>query len=52
MGRLKTGSSNEVLATDILVVSENVSSWVCLNPLLGSRRVRMFVSEPVSWSIA
>ena len=32
--RLKTGSSNEVLATEVLVVSNNVASWVWLIPLL------------------
>ena len=50
MGRLKTGSSNEVMTTEVLVVSENVASWLWLKPLLGSRRVGLFESEPVSWS--
>ena len=52
MGRLKIGSSNEVLATEVLVVSKNVASWVWLTPLLGYRRVGIFLSEPVSWSFS
>ena len=42
MGRLKTISPNEVLATEILVISKNVASWVWLTPLLGARRVGLF----------
>ena len=52
MGRPKTGSSNEVLATEVLMISENVLSWVCLTPLLGVRRVGIFVSEPISLSFS
>ena len=44
MRRLKTGSPNEVLATEVLVVSKNVASWVWLTPLIGARRVGIFVS--------
>ena len=50
MGRLKTVSPNEVLATEVLVVSENVASWVWLTPLLGARIFGIFLSDPVSWS--
>ena len=34
------------------MVSDNVTSWVWLNYLLGSRRVGLFVLEPVSWIYA
>ena len=51
MGRLKNGSSNEVLTTEVLVVSKNVEPWVWLNPIIGARRLGIFLSEPVSWSI-
>ena len=50
IGRLKTGSTNEVMATEVLVVSENVASWVWLTPLLGARIFGIFLSDPVSWS--
>ena len=40
MVRLKIGSPNEVITTEVLVVSENVASWVWLNPLLGYRKRR------------
>ena len=50
MVRLKVGSPNEVITTEVLVVSENVASWVRLTPLIGARRVGIFVSETVSWS--
>ena len=49
MVRLKIVSPNKVPATEVLVDSENVASWVWLNPLIGSRRVGLFLSEPVSW---
>ena len=49
MVRLKIGSPNEVIKTEVLVVSENVASWVRLTPLIGARRVGIFVSETVSW---
>ena len=49
-GRIKIGSTNEVLATEVLVVSDNVASWVWLNTLMGARRVGIFVSDPDSWS--
>ena len=49
MERLKIGLSNKVLATEVLVVSNNVASWVWLTPLLGSRIVGIFLSETVSW---
>ena len=52
MGRLNTGSPNELLATEVLVVRENMVSWVWLNPMLGARRVGLFLSEPVSWSFS
>ena len=48
MGRPETGSSNDVMETKVLVVSENVVSWVGMNPLLGAKRVGLFVSEPIS----
>ena len=44
MIRLKTGSSNEVLATEVLLVIKNVVSWLWLTPLIVSRRVGIFVS--------
>ena len=50
MGRLKIGSPNKVLAIEVLVVSDNLASWVLLNPMLGGSRVEIFVSDPVSWS--
>ena len=50
MGRIKILSSNEVMTTEVLVVSKNVSSWVWLTPLLGSRIVGLFVSDTVSYS--
>ena len=50
-GRLRTGASNEVISTEVLVVNENVGSWVWPTPLIGARRVWLFVSDPVSWSI-
>ena len=49
-GRIKIGSPNEVLATQVLVVSDNVASWVWLNTLMGARRVWIFVTDPASWS--
>ena len=52
MGRLKNGSPNEVLDTEVLVVRENVAPWVWLTPMIGDRRVGLFVSEIVSWIIA
>ena len=51
MGKLKSGASNEVLSTEVLVVRKNVASWVWLTPLIGSNRVGLFVLDPVSWSI-
>ena len=51
MGRLKNGSSNELLATEFLVVRDNVTYWVCLTPMIVSRRVGLFLSDPVSWII-
>ena len=51
MGRLKKGASNEVIATEVLVVRKNVASWMWLTPILGDRRVGIFVSGTVSWSI-
>ena len=50
MGRIKILSSNEVMTTEVLVVSKNVSSWVWLTPLLGARIVGLFVSDTVSYS--
>ena len=52
MVRLKIVSPNKVPATEVLVDSENVASWVWLNPLIGSRRVGLFLSEPVGWSFS
>ena len=52
MGRLKTGASNEVLATEVFVFNKNGASWGCLTPLLGAKRVGLFVLEPISCSIA
>ena len=52
MGRLKTGASNEVLSTEVLVVSYIEASWVCLAPLIGASRVGLFLLEPVSCIIA
>ena len=52
MRRLKTGASNEVPATEVLVVRNNLASWAWLTPMLGSRRVGLFVSEQVIWIIA
>ena len=51
MVRLKTRSSNEVLTTEVLVANDNVTSWVWLTPMLGARRVGLFVSDTASWSI-
>ena len=51
-GRLKTGSSNEVIATEVLVVINIVASWVWFTPLIGARRVEIFLSELFSWSIS
>ena len=50
MGRVNIGSPNKVLATEVLVVSENVPSWAWLSPRLGASRVDLFVLESVSWS--
>ena len=50
MGRLKKGSPDKVTGTEVLMVSENVASWVWLTSLLGSSRFGVVVSEPVSWS--
>ena len=52
MGTLKKLASNELIAIEVLVVSENMASWLWLTPLIGARRVGLFVSEPVSWSTA
>ena len=49
IGRLKIEPPNNVAATEVLVVSDNVASWVWLTYLLGARRVVIFVSDPVSW---
>ena len=48
MGRLKIGFPNKVLATEVLLVSDNVVFCVWLTPLLGASRVGIFVSEPGS----
>ena len=45
------GAQNGVLSTEILVVGKNVASWLLINPLLGPRRVGLFVSQLDSWSI-
>ena len=44
MVSLTVGASNGVLATEILVVSENVVSWLFLTDPLGDSRVEIFVS--------
>ena len=44
MVSLTVGASNGVLATEVLVVSENVVSWLFLTDLLGDSRVEIFVS--------
>ena len=48
VGRLKMGTSNRVPSTEVLVVSTNLESWLWLNPLVGSRRVWLFVSDRAS----
>ena len=50
MVRLKTVSPNEVLATEVLVVIDNVASWKWLTPLIRDRRVGIFLSEPFCWN--
>ena len=44
MVSLTVGASNGVLATEVLVVSENVVSWLFLTDPLGDSRVEIFVS--------
>ena len=48
MGRLKIGLPNKSLATEVLVVSDNMVSWVWLTPIIVARIFGLFVSEPVS----
>ena len=44
-------ASNGLVVVEVLVVSENLASWLWHTPLLGASRVGIFVSETAIWNI-